>query len=542
MGAIATAFASAFRDFNTDGVPSSGAFKPLKSGIRAIGPLAEDAANLSLMLDRTGAIDRDLLDRAKDFVSVMEYIPVTHHAGIRNRTISTATDLSGYIATALTQEDAVYFPPGLYPWNTVRTVYRSVFSIKGAGDGVVDIRVGFASGDVLTIGSTGPGVASYIHVEGLLFTAGVARTSGAALKPRFAYTSRFSKLTFSGSHADCLYLDTNINVSVDRVSVLAPATNTVGLIIDGGRDHYISKVYGEGSLASIGSKLVDVRFTAASWVTQVGAIYFNVGLDLRPTATGAHIDWFFGSQIAGDYCTNAGIRIDCANAERVKGVTLVDCWGSSSGVGTRVDATGTGKVDGVTLIGHRGFSNQNEGVRITEGAGSVSNIDLIAAKIAGNSLGSLGNYDGIYVGGGIAGFRLLMSSVGNYGDFTPTQRYGLNLGAGATDVVLVGFNDMTNNVTAGVNDSATGTTKRFSCNAGYNDRYSGTATLLSGQTTVNVNHSLSGVANRVQITWTSNQASNTWITGKDSTKFTLNVAAAPGGDRTFDWEAHVYDV
>lgn len=542
MGAIANAFASAFRDFNTDGVAASGAHKPVKSSIRAIGPLAENAANLHLMLDKTGAIDRDLLDRAKDFVSVMEYIPVDHHAGIRNRTISTATDLSGYIATALTQEDAVYFPPGLYPWNTARTVYRSVFSIKGAGDGVVDIRVGFASGDVLTIGSTGPGVASYIHVEGLLFTAGVARTSGAALKPRFAYTSRFSKLTFSGSHADCLHLDTNINIAVDQISVLAPATNTIGMIIDGGRDHYITKVYGEGSLTSIGSKLIDVRFTAATWLSQAGAIYFNVGFDLRPTAASAHIDWFFGSKIAGDLCTNAGIRIDCANAERIKGVMLVDCWGSSSGVGTRIDCTGTGKVDGVTLIGHRGFSNQNEAVRITEGTGSVSNIDLIAAKIAGNSLGSLGTYDGIYVGGGIAGFRLLMSSSGNYSDFAPTQRFGLALGAGATDIVLVGFNDLTNNAVGGLNDSATGTTKRFACNAGYNDRYSGTATLLSGQTSVNVNHSLGGVASRVQITWTSNQTSNYWVSGKDATKFTVNVGSAPPGDRTFDWEAHVYEV
>lgn len=43
MGAIATAFDSAFRDYNTAGVPSSGPRKPVKSEIRALGPVIEAA-------------------------------------------------------------------------------------------------------------------------------------------------------------------------------------------------------------------------------------------------------------------------------------------------------------------------------------------------------------------------------------------------------------------------------------------------------------------------------------------------------------------
>lgn len=502
---------------------------------------AKVAAAQFTMANGVSAIARALQDRQKDYVSVMDYIPIALHAGIRDRTISTATDLSAYIALALTEEAAVEFPPGLYPWNTSRTVYRAVLSIKGAGEGVVDIRVGFAAGDVLTIGSAGPGVASYINVEGLLFTAGVARTSGAFLKPRFVYASRFQNLAFAGG-ADGLYLDTAINVAVDRIQIISPIAITNGVVIDGGRDHYITKVYGEGTSSVKGNKLIDIRFTAASWITQVGGIYFDVAVDLRPTAPGAHIDWFFGSQIAGDLCTTAGIRIDCANAERIKGVTLLDSWGSSSGIGTVITTSGIGTVDGVTMIGQRGFSNQNEAVRVVPGVGSVKNIDLIAHKIAGNSQASLGTYDGIYVGPGVQGFRCIAGSAGNYGDFTPTQRYGLYLAAGATDLIIVALNDFTNNATGSVFDGATGTTKRFSCNAGFNDRYSGTATLLSGQTSVNVNHSLGGVANRVQITWTSIPPAEAYVNGKDATKFTVNTTSAPVGNRTFDWEAHIYEV
>ena len=41
MGAIATGFTAAFRDYNTDGQPASGAYKPVKSVIRALGATIE---------------------------------------------------------------------------------------------------------------------------------------------------------------------------------------------------------------------------------------------------------------------------------------------------------------------------------------------------------------------------------------------------------------------------------------------------------------------------------------------------------------------
>lgn len=49
MGAVANAFATAFRDFVTDGIPASGANESVKAQIRAIGPILENAlANAGL--------------------------------------------------------------------------------------------------------------------------------------------------------------------------------------------------------------------------------------------------------------------------------------------------------------------------------------------------------------------------------------------------------------------------------------------------------------------------------------------------------------
>lgn len=56
MGAIADAFATAWRDFNTVGVPSSGPFKPIKSVIRALGALVESAKNHIFALDDAHAL------------------------------------------------------------------------------------------------------------------------------------------------------------------------------------------------------------------------------------------------------------------------------------------------------------------------------------------------------------------------------------------------------------------------------------------------------------------------------------------------------
>lgn len=59
MGEITDAFNTQFRDYNTDGVPSSGAYKPQKPGIRTIGALIDAAAGGrgALVPDMTGASD-----------------------------------------------------------------------------------------------------------------------------------------------------------------------------------------------------------------------------------------------------------------------------------------------------------------------------------------------------------------------------------------------------------------------------------------------------------------------------------------------------
>jgi len=54
MGDIATAFATAWRDWNTDGIPTSGPFKPIKSLIRAAGALVDSLTSFESGRGRLG--------------------------------------------------------------------------------------------------------------------------------------------------------------------------------------------------------------------------------------------------------------------------------------------------------------------------------------------------------------------------------------------------------------------------------------------------------------------------------------------------------
>lgn len=78
--------------------------------------------------------------------------------------------------------------------------------------------------------------------------------------------------------------------------------------------------------------------------------------------------------------------------------------------------------------------------------------------------------------------------------------------------------------------------------SGYKDQSSGTATLTSGRTFVNVSHGLYTTPASVEITATSDTLGNRfWISAKGATTFTITTNTAPGSPVTFDWRAWSWD-
>ena len=102
------------------------------------------------------------------------------------------------------------------------------------------------------------------------------------------------------------------------------------------------------------------------------------------------------------------------------------------------------------------------------------------------------------------------------------QRSGLNLISG-DGITVTGADDSTNSrVNVTIETSAA----------------SGTGTVSSSSTTVNVTHALGVTPSRVLITpgtdWT---GTVWWVSAKTSTTFTVTINPAIGSDFTFDWRA-----
>ncbi len=73
---------------------------------------------------------------------------------------------------------------------------------------------------------------------------------------------------------------------------------------------------------------------------------------------------------------------------------------------------------------------------------------------------------------------------------------------------------------------------------GYLDTNSGSATVTSGQTSVNVTHNLYVTPTRIEITPTTDTLGQRfWVSAKGTTTFTITANTAPGSNVLFDWRA-----
>lgn len=65
----------------------------------------------------------------------------------------------------------------------------------------------------------------------------------------------------------------------------------------------------------------------------------------------------------------------------------------------------------------------------------------------------------------------------------------------------------------------------------------GSATILSGQTSVVVTHKLVAAPTLIKVEGTTSDTASHWVSSLTSTQFTINVPSAVGADRTVYWDA-----
>lgn len=268
-------------------------------------------------------------------------------------------------------------------------------------------------------------------------------------------------------------------------------------------------------------------------------------LVFKPQANGVLVNVFcttvFGDGIGRTATGFDGWLIDGSAASCTLGrIFMTGCW---AGVNRRDGLRIIGAVSGdvVKCVNCYFLSNLGHGVYWTS---APRYIELEAGTISGNSLLSPGTYSGIRVDDFASEFRIDSCRIGPTGLVT-VDNHGHNVDIAGTnhDHYRVRDNDLRGGVTGAMRDQGTGSDKTIRDNAGYRTANRGTSSVLSTTTTITVSHGLAvtPTAQDIAITPTNsptNDPGNWWVSAPTSTTFNVNVRNDPGASNfNFGWSA-----
>jgi hypothetical protein len=248
----------------------------------------------------------------------------------------------------------------------------------------------------------------------------------------------------------------------------------------------------------------------------------------------------FCASVYFDNADSETVRISVTDATaRVSGVSFTQCSLNFSQSGDGCIVTGVsgdpGQLERVRFVGCDFLLNQLNGVYLT----NCRDIDFEACHVQGNSDGTSNVNSGIFADVGIEGLRVNAGSIGAEDEFAASQRHGIVLGSGISEVRITGV-DLTGNVTSPLdNGGATNLVVR-DC-AGFATQASGRATILNGATSVTVTHGMGLTPTNVQVSPIGDIGASgggrVWADTIGATTFRIACTPALSADASIDWTA-----
>lgn len=395
---------------------------------------ADLASNINVTA-ATDAVERSLQARARDSVSVLDYIPVSLHAAIWAGT--STTDVASYVQAALDENGSVYQPAG----TKIRVSSFDVpggktYDGRGKGDNGSVIEASSATGLVIDLAST------YSVMRGVLITSAVTRAADAyvRLSGNWSEIADFSMVSpFIGVEiADTV----TTSPRVMRSTFQGIRPNGIGILNRANLDVLIDDIFvngdNGGTKAAAAVKIErcgDVVMTKFNLLNCERALWLE-SAD-RGGATPDHIS---SVNLEGGYLDSCTYALDAEqkdDADLVR-VEVINTWlGNTTSHAVRLRKSGTGKMSGfkfvnpsLFVIGGDGinFESDVDGVRvlggasgqivgtaipIPNGASNVSVIDHESGAVEGLSLP---NGNGITIGSGCYDIIVALNRVrGNTG-------------------------------------------------------------------------------------------------------------------------------
>lgn len=324
--------------------------------------------------------------------------------------------------------------------------------IVGAGRGATVITCTSATADMLAFSGK-----SFFAIRDLTLDNSATKTAGKAISIASSCSVGLVNNVEILNHFRSIAMTSSVTIWVNEVEIggIKPTTG-IGVVIDGGNDHYLTNVFCKAS--SIGTQSlagVNIVASGGTWMLNCGQLWTGTGRLINP-GNGQTVEHIFSAMCHDDTCSVDGLALLPTGTGVIRRSYFMQDWSSTCTENGVTITAGSSTIDGIALIGHRSLNNQKHGLRLSGGL----NVHIKDGQFAGNGGLASNTYDGILVIAGTTDFMITGNRSGAFAGFTNIQRYGINIASGASDSYIVTGNDTRSNVTGGLNDGGTGIVKQ----------------------------------------------------------------------------------
>jgi hypothetical protein len=363
----------------------------------------------------------------------------------------------------------IFFPGGIYKTTGTITVNDVALTFRGPGAGAALINPTSTNLPVFQL-TAGNEFITFRDLEIGTITAQVAGSS--FIDTNGAHNVLIDRVNMFGWYYGIYIRGGSGKVTVSNVQLKdGVATNGVGVYVDNSTaldvnlGPWIMVTNGAGAKPLAG---IMVKAAGAFSIQNVTVNNVTHGLYLYPSS-GANVQYGFISDSMFDLAGTNGAYLytpNQASPGQLRSIKFVGCWfgrANAAGVGHGVTLEGAsnGVLDDVSFASCRFLDNGRHGINYLFG----TNIRVNGSTVAGNSASASNTYDGIAIAAAVSDFELVGNRIGLAGTAANTQRYAINIAAGASNRYQIIQNDVGNNNTAPfINDGGTGVFKRIAYN------------------------------------------------------------------------------
>jgi hypothetical protein len=360
----------------------------------------------------------------------------------------------------------IFFPGGIYKTTGTITVNDTALTFRGPGMGAALINPTSTNIPVFQL-TAGNEFITFRDLEIGTITAQVAGSS--FIDTNGAHNVLIDRVNMFGWFYGIYIRGASGKVTVSNVQLKdGVATTGVGIYIDNstatdvnlGPWVMVTNATGAKPLAG-----VLVKACGGFSLNNVTVNNTTHGLQLYPSS-GADVQYGRVADCVFDLAGTNGAYVytpNQASPGRVRSIKFIGCLFSSAnaagvGHGVTLEGASNGVMDAVSFDSCRIFGNGRHGINYLFG----SNIRVNGSTIAGNSASASNTYDGIAIAANISDFEILQNRIGQSGPAANTQRYAINIAAGASDRYQIVGNDVgLNNTAPYILDGGTGVFKRI---------------------------------------------------------------------------------